>query len=349
MALNISVLEREALIAAQKVINAQSQRFPLFDFFPREQYAGEKLKIRIKIVNSEVGRFTTADGPAHLVRPGTMTTIEVEPLYHRPMKRWSSSDLSLFTAFDEVQETAGPDAEAIESKVSRKMTEDLDDVSLGARETIHDMLAGALLGSNTYDVDGTDVTVSYGHPTLTNPGTAWTNAAATIVSDIYGWIDEFTQQSDGVPPDTVFYNPRTWALYFVQNTEFRGFITASPTLAEAFGVRGAPNAMQADNEGTFPDPIFGLHWVPIAGPHIKAGASAARFSDSTLVFAALQADAKRVLEHSMSKDLYNPDADFNWETFEDDEPKGIFSRYSDNGAANVLVPGRVQIVADLTP
>jgi len=241
MSLAIPVLQSEALIAAQEVINAQSQRFPLFPFFPREQYKGEKLKIRVKIVESEVGRFTTADGPAHLVKPGTLTTIEVEPLYHRPMLKWTSGDLSLFSMYDEVQQTAGPDTEALESRVSRRITEGIDDASLGARETMHDMLAGALLGSNTYDVDGGTVTINYGHPTLTNPGTTWANAGATIVSDVYGWIEEFTQQSDGVPPDTVCYNPRVWWLYFVQQTEFRRFIADSPPLAEAFGVVGAPH------------------------------------------------------------------------------------------------------------
>jgi hypothetical protein len=169
------------------------------------------------------------------------------------------------------------------------------------------------------------------------------------VADVYAWIDEFTQQSDGVPPDTVFYNPRVWSQYFVQNTEFRTFIAASPSLAEAFGVRGAPNQMVSDNEGTFVDPIFGLRWVPVPGPHVKAGSSGPRWPVDTLVFAALRADAKRVLEHSMVKDQYNPMASFSWETWMQDEPKGTYSRYADNGAAVVLVPGRVQIVADLTP
>lgn len=344
MALNIPVLESEALIAAQKTINAQSNRFPLFDFFPREQYRGEKLKIRVKIVDSEVGRFTTADGPAHLVKPGTLTTVEVEPLYHRPMVKWTSSDLSLFTMFDEVQQTAGPDAEALESRVSRKMTETLDDASLSARETMHDMLAGALLGTNTYDVDGLSITVTYGHPTLTDPGTDWDDAAATIVADIYATQDEFIQQSDGVPADTVFYNPRAWSRYFVGNTDFRTFIIADPGLARSFGIKGAQPEILADNEGVFADPIFGLRWVPIAGPHIKAGTSEQRWPVDQFIFASLGQDAKRVLEHSMSKDLYNPTPDFRWETFDQDEPKGTFSRYSDNGAAVVLIPGRVQIL-----
>jgi len=343
MAFAISVLTKEALIAAQEVINAQSQRFPLFSFFEREQYEGEKLEIRIKVVDSEVGRFTTSDGPAHLVRPGTLTTVKVEPLYHRPMIKWTSGDLSLFADWDQVRKMAGPASEALQAQVSRKITESLDDASLGARETMHDMLAGALLGSNTYQVDDQSVTVNYGHPTLTDPGTAWTDAAATIVEDIYASIDEFIQQSDGVPPDTVFYNPRAWSRYFVPNTEFRGFIVANPDLARAFGVKGSPNDMVADNEGTFVDPMFGLQWVPIAGPHIKAGSTAQRWPVNVLAFASLRQDAKRVLEHSMTRDQYNPAATFSWETFEQDEPKGTYSRYSDNGAAVVLIPGRVQL------
>lgn len=347
MSFAIPLLAKEALIAAQEVINAQSQRFPLFDFFAREQYEGEKLEIRIKVVDSEVGRYTTADGPAHLVKPGTLTTVKVEPLYHRPMTKWTSGDLSLFADWDKVRKMAGPAMETLQAQVSRKMTETLDDVSLGARETMHDMLAGALLGANSYDVDGLTVTIDYGHPELTDPGTAWTDSGATIVEDIYAAIDEFIQQSDGVAPDTVFYNPRAWSRYFVPNEEFRTFIVASPDLARAFGVRG-PDAEIADVEGILVDPMFHLQWVPIQGPHIKAGASEQRWPVDQLVFASLRADAKRVLEHAMTRDVYNPMPSFMWETFEQDEPKGTYSRYSDNGAAVVLVPGRVQIL-DVEP
>jgi len=342
MSFAIPLLAKEALIAAQEVINAQSQRFPLFSYFPREQYEGEKLEVRIKVVDSEVGRFTTADGPAHLVKPGSLTTVKVEPLYHRPYLKWTSADLSLFADWDQVRKMAGPASEALQAQVSRKITEALDDASLGARETMHDMLAGALLGSNTYDVDGASQTVNYGHPTLTDPGTTWTDSGATIVEDIYASIDEFIQQSDGVPPDHVFYNPRAWSRYFVPNEEFRSFIVANPDLARAFGVKGPPNEM-ADAEGNMVDPMFGLRWIPIAGPHIKAGSTAQRWPVATLAFASLEQDAKRVLEHAMVRDQYNPTPSFAWETYEQDEPKGTYSRYADNGAAVVLIPGRVQL------
>ncbi len=348
MTFAISVLKKEALIAAQQVIDAQSQRFPLFDYFPREQYEGEKLEIRVKIVESEVGRFTTADGPAHLVRPGTLTTVKVDPLYHRPMVKWTSGDLALFAHWDEVRQMAGPAMEAMQAKVSRKITETLDDVSLGARETMHDMLAGCLLGSNTYDVDGLSVTVSYGHPTLTAPGTAWTDAGATIVEDVYAAQQKFIEQSDGVPADTVFYNSKAWSRYFVRNTEFKEFIKSNEMLARAFGVKGAPNDMIANNEHILTDPIFGMMWVPISGPHVKGGSAADRWPVDKLVFASLRSDAKRVLEHAMVRDLYNPDAAVAWESWEQDEPKGTYSRYSDNGAACVLIPGRVQIL-DVEP
>jgi hypothetical protein len=234
----------------------------------------------------------------------------------------------------------------IEAKVGDKLAAGLVELLNRLRTTFHDAYVGALLGTYQYEISGVTVTVTYGHPALTAPTTDWDDAGATIVADIYGWQQEFLDNSDGAPITHAFYNGRAWSSYFVGNTEFRGFINASPTLAESFGIRGSRGTIVQDGEGTFVDPIFGYVWTNIAGPHVKAGSSADRWPVDRIVFASLNQgdESEPTLQHAMTQDLYNPDAAVNWESFEQDEPKGVYTRAADNGAAVVTIPGRVQTV-----
>lgn len=342
MPFRISLLRIESLITNQEIINARSDRNPLFEFFPRMQYEGNRLKIRVKTVPQIVGELTGLDGPAHQVKPGELKNIWVEPIAHRPYCTWTSAELALFAAWDEVIERGQTPPEAMQVKVAKAMTVKLDDTSRGAFNTVHDVLVGAMLGANTYLIDGQELPVSYGHPTITQPSTSWDDVAATIVPDFADAIDEFMDQNNGVAPDHAFYNRKLWSTAFTRNTEMRTFINGNPDLAKQFGIRGAPNEIVEDAGGQLRDPFQSLIWTTIDGPHTKLGVNQERWPVNTIVLAALDAEVEPVLEHSMTRDLYNPEPTWRWESWDDPEPKATHSRFSDNVAAVVKRPGAVQ-------
>lgn len=345
MALSIQSLRSEVLIGAQRVINEQSNQFPLEARFPRRSYDGEDLEIRVRRAEVKVGKYTGADGPAYLVKPGALQRIRVTPLYTRPMHRFSNADLHLFRRWDQVLMSGGGEQGTdVTIEAGDRLAEIVEEVSLEGREAIHDMLVGALLGTFVYEIDGAEVTVDYGH---TNVGTgivttAWTDAGAAIVTNMHAILDAFKQTSGGVRADTAYYSSRAWAAYFAGNTQMQGFIGADPQLARAFaGVRQGLEIV--DDMQRFIDPLWGLEWVPVDGPHtLQDGTVEERWPTNIIVLTSERQDTKRLLEHSMVRDEYTPGSTWSWETFENVEPKGMFARYADNGAAAIMIPERVQ-------
>lgn len=347
----IAVLRRENLLALvrQILVNRQSNRYPLEQYFMRELVDGDLIRVPVRKLPHTVGEMTSADGPAHIIREGTLEYVEVSPVFSRPMKGWSNSDIALFASWDEVNQSMGPPSEALEAKIAKKLAIGLAEILAEMRPTMHDMYVGALLGEYTYEIGNVEVTVEYNHPTLSPPTAVWTDTTnANIPLDLGKWKQEFLDQSDGVAMTHAFYNPRAWADYFLASAKFQTYVLANPELAKQFGIRGAVPDMVSDNEGTLTDPFANLVWVPIAGPHTKNGVSADRWPVEKIAFAALDTDDDvDLLVHAMVQDLYTPDADRNFETFTDNEPKKTWTRGADNGAAIVSVPGRVQI-ADVT-
>lgn len=347
----VAALRRENLMSmvTELIINQQSNRYPLERFFMREQVDGDTIRVPVRKLPHTVGEMTSADGPAHLIRPGTLEYIEVSPVHSRPMKAWSSGDMSLFGEWDEVNQTMGPPSERLEARIAKKLAMGLAEILAEMRPTMHDMYVGALLGTYTYTIGNFEVTVSYGHPELDPPQTVWTNFAdANIPVDLGLWKQQFLDASDGVAMTHAFYNSRAWADYFLQNENFQTYVLSNPELARQFGVEGSVPGMIVDNEGTLKDPFANLEWVSIAGPHVKGGVSEDRWPVEKIAFAAIDTeDEVDLLVHAMVQDEYNLDADRSFESFKDPEPKKTYTRGADNGAAIVTVPGRVQI-ADVT-
>lgn len=336
------VLTREVVIGAIEQILLNSTRYPLFDLFPREQYDGRKLIIYGKRRVAQVGQFTTADGPMHEIDRGTLSELEVEPLFHRPSRSLDSSEMALFSAWNELRVSQGAASQAIEAKAQQKVAEIAGELLADSAETLHDMLAQALQGTGSYTVDGVAVAVNYGLTALTAPGVLWSNAAAPIIQDIWAAKAEFADNC-GTDPDTVFYNPAVWSTYLVQNTEFSNYVKAVPELSKAFA--GYPSAPQlAGPNGAFVDALFGMLWVPITGQHRNlAGTAVARWPVDVISMAALRAeDNMRVLEHAMVRDQYTPRPEPNVETWATDDPKTTFIRRADNGAAVIKDQSRIQ-------
>jgi hypothetical protein len=347
----VSALRRENLLVLARdiITNAQGNRYPLERFFLREQVDGDQIKIPVRKLPHTVGETTSSAGPGHLIREGTLEHIYVDPIYNRPIKEWDNKDIALFAEWDEVAQTKGAPMEALEARIAKKLAKGLAELMAEIRPTMHDMYVGALLGEYIYYLGEAEITVSYNHPTLDPPQTVWTNFAdANIPVDLGLWKQQFLDQSDGQPMTHAFYNSRAWAEYFLQNENFQTYVLNNPELARQFGVEGSVPGIITDNEGTLKDPFANLEWVSISGPHVKNDVSVDRWPVEKIAFAALDTDDDvDLLVHAMIADLYNPDPEPNFETWQQDEPKLTSTRGSDQGAAIVSVPGRVQI-ADVT-
>lgn len=345
MALSIQSLKSEALIAAQRVINQQSNQFPLEGRFSRRQYDGEELEIRVRRAVVKVGKYTGADGPAYLTKPGELQRIYVTPLYTRPMHRFSNADLNLFRMWDQVlQSGGGEQGTDVSIMAGDRLADIVEEVSYEGREAMHDMLVGALLGTFDYEIDGATVSVDYGHSNVGSGilTTAWTNAAAKIIENIWEMLHAYTQASGGVRADTCYYSSEAWSKYWIKNTQFQEYVKANDEMAKGFS--GAREGFEmVDGMQRFIDPMFRLEWVPVDGPHtLQDGTVEDRWPVDKFVLTSERQDTKRLLEHSMVKDDYNPSNTWNWESFRNPEPKGLFARYADNGAASILIPERVQ-------
>ena len=346
---SVPYLKREHLIGARLAIDKQSTNYPLRSLFPREQYEGERLIVRVKTLTPTVGSFTSMDGAAAMVRPGTYSEIAVEPLYIRDQARLAPSDIALFAMYDEIIQKGGSPGDTIAAKVARRVTETADDISLQGRESVHHMYASALQGSFAYVIGDVTVTVTYPLNNLTAtftgaggapPAPDWAASAALIIEDMAWAMDQFTDAGEGNAVDTIVYNPKLWAAYMVRNEQWQTFANQVPGIAAAFMGMGSPLVAP---DGSFKDPMWGLTWIPVRGPHtLPDGSSTQRWNVKALTFLALRADMQQVLEHSMVRDQYNPEADFNIEIYDQLEPKGTFVRYADNGAANIMIPSRVQ-------
>lgn len=340
---SIPFLRAQVLAAVQQELDARDANLPLFQFFPREQYDGDEIEIRVRRVEAHRGAFIGADQEAILVRPGLLETIKVGPLFSRHKYRFLNSDVALFRTWTEAQQQSGPATMAVEAKLQRRIVEIQAEVSSYVREAMHAMLAGALQGSWTYDVSGVQRTVNYGLTAIATPGVTWNNAAATIVDDIHAMRSTFRANSHGAEADTVFYHPDVWSTYFLPNTQFRELVREIPGLAQFFtGIRGGgPEPVTERDE--FIDPMFRMRWVPISGQFrdLTTGNLTDRWPVNQLVVASL-AGPQRVLEHSMIRDNYTPSAAPAWAEIMRDEPWEHSLRYSDNGAANVMLHRRVQ-------
>lgn len=335
-------LTREVVIGALEEFKRNSRRYPLFDFWPREQYMGEKLKIFGRRKEPRVGEFTTADGPMHSIAPGAIFELEVEPLYHRPSRDLLASEMALFAAWDEIRQTAGPATDAIEAEVQKKIAEIAGDLFLDQSETMHDALAQALQGTGSYVIDGVATPVDYGLTPLTQPSVTWENASATIIKDVWQMKQEFIENA-GVPADTIFYNPKDWAEYFVGNTDFLNYVKANEGLAAMFAGQAPSDAWIGENLA-FVDPIWGMLWVPIEGPHLNiSGSSVDRWDHKLLTVAALRGeDGGEVLEHAMVRDQYTPRPEPEVEIWDGKDPKVTHVRRADNVAAAIKDRTRVQ-------
>lgn len=352
--MHVPFLTREALIAAHMVIDPRDMLRPLLPFFRRRPHDGRYLQSRTRKRKPGDNRFVDLGGKAIPVRRGTLEGQVHSPLVIKLEAHISADEVAYFRKWDEVA-ARGPGDMAEEAGLAeavRRLMTFVEELTDDAREMRHVICAGALQGGYTFEQDGVSQTVDFSLPTLTNPGTAWDQAGATIVADIRGWIEEFQDQSEGHPPTHVFYNPAINSNYLTQNTEWNTIVKSIPSLAR--GLLGSVGGQGSDPgavlnsyvTGEFVDPMFGLQWVPIRGKYLKhsTGTLTERWPVNKLTLAALATGPEAVMEWGMLETAYNPTPGINFDTEETRNPIGMIGRCYDNGAALILRPERVQTV-----
>ena len=342
---SIGYLESEALIAVMRDQDVRDMQRPALSLFQRRAHRGAKLTVRR--FNRRPGqlRHTTIGGDSVPVREGAWSEAYYEPSFLKVHKDLNAEDVALFTDAD----TSQPRSEVMEDANAR-----IADLATYLREDNAEernrMCLGALRDALTYRPKGqsSDVSVSYSLNALTAPSTAWNTAGALIPSDMMGWIKDYRDNNTkGLPPTHVFYNPDLYNTAFQGNTEWAAYKQANPGLAQGFlGIAGGTR--EADNLGVL-DPLWGLTWVPITGSYVDlADVTQDRWPVSKLSFARIEDNGQSMFEWGMLRDpFHNPQADYNVELLTPQHGRAVKvarATLFDNGLPVIKDPQMVQHV-----
>lgn len=269
--LSIPYLEKEAIIA---VINRESQYNAMrrvSPLFTRRGHNAEKIEVRIRTRSAHQLKHTTMDGEGVPIRSGSMITRDYSPSWIKAFASLNSKEVALFRAASEAkqQAEASPTAVNFQERANdliRELGQALE-MDLGAER--ERLCVDAIQTGNVAATlaDGATETVAYGLTALTAPSTKWDNSGATIITNLYAAIDEFKANNPrGIAPNVAFYHPSLYKNAFVGNTEWKDFKKASPDLAAGY-LRLSGARVEANVEGYFTDPLFGLEWRPVDGTY----------------------------------------------------------------------------------
>lgn len=269
--LAIPYLEKEAIIAAVRRSSQYNALPRVSPLFRRVGHMAEKLTVRIRTRSASQVRHTTMDGEAVPVREGTLIERDFEPTWLKVFTSFGVKELTNYARAAEAKQMAspGPEGMGFIQKANEHIREMGQDLSLDLDAERERLCVDAVqTGTVTATLaNGGTQTINYGLTALTAPSTKWDNASATIVQDMHGVFNEFKGNNPrGIGPNIAIYNPKLYKESFSKNTEWKEFKKASPDLAAGF-LRLAFGANEANMEGYFTDPIFGLTWVPVDGTY----------------------------------------------------------------------------------
>ena len=281
--LAIPYLEKEAIIAGIEHESRFNASRAMSRNFPRMGPGAEKIEVRVRSRTSNSLRHTTMDGEGVPIAPGDMLIREYSPAWLKVFRNLSSREMAFFRrAAEAAQQSGGAggvDFAARANDLIREIGSDLE-ADLGTeRERLCSLAVQTGVITATL-ADGSSQQIDYGLNALTAPSTKWDNASAKIVEDFYKAIEEFKENNPrGEAPNVAYYHPKLYGESFAKNTDWRDFKKANPELAAGFLrlTRGARN--EADVEGYFTDPVFGLQWKPIDGTYRNSAGSVVPFWD----------------------------------------------------------------------
>lgn len=282
--LAIPYLEKEAIIAVIEHESRFNASRAMSRSFPRMSHGAEKIEVRVRSRISNSVKHTTMDGEGVPIASGDMLIREYLPAWLKVFRPLSSREMAFFARAGEAAQRAeggqmGVDFQARANDLIREIGSDLE-ADLGTeRERLCSLAVQTGVITATL-ADGSTQSVDYGLHAITAPSTKWDNSGAKIVEDFYKAIEEFKENNPrGEKPNIAYYHPKLYAESFAKNTDWRDFKKANPDLAAGFLrlTQGARN--EADVEGYFTDPVFGLTWKPIDGTYRNSAGSVVPFWD----------------------------------------------------------------------
>ncbi|MFH1568525.1 MAG: major capsid protein [Gemmatimonadota bacterium] len=334
-------LKAQHLAGAGQALMELSTAHPLLSLFEREVYDGTTIEVPISL-----GRVLAAD-PVHPDEPtpqGDEHDIEVilaSPEFFRWGRALKNSEISFFRMIGELQKVKTLTTTQ-QQKLQRAVTKLARETMMPVVERIHAMEAQALQGTVTLKIGGQAQTHSYGLTSLTQPGTTWSNAGASVLSDIYDAQDEF-EDNCNVRPNVAICNKRMFSNYLASNTAFNAAVNANPELAKAFAGFNPTGEIGAMKAPTQPFRWMDMLWVPVTGTFVDTdGATNNRWNPEIITLAALDTDEEKVLEWGAVRDAYSPEGLPAFDVYESQDPKAYNARYADNGVPIVRHRRRVQ-------
>ena len=292
---SIPYFEKEALVAVMRRMDARDNLRPLLRLFPRQAHEGDLIKVRKHKRRPGQVRHTSIGGRAMPVRRGSLDEIEYRGTNLKLWDYITEPDFELFARAEDAitSDRPTPSGAAALARANRRIEEIAQNLRDDNAEERHRLMCGALQGSISYYVGGdtTPRTESYGLTSLTAPGTDWSAVGATIVSDIMGWYEEFQGNNTlGLAPNVVFYNPLATRIYLQKNTEFQTWKKQNEgQVLGFFGLAGGNR--EFDFLGHIKE-LMGLRWIPIEGTYQNLSDTATtRWATDKLVFAHVSMEA----------------------------------------------------------
>lgn len=271
--------EVEGVISEINALDSRDQAHPLFNIFKPKGQVASKIKLRTMTRRAGQLRHTTWGGRAVPVTRGTIDEKFLDPAVLKVFDHLTQEDVQLFTeaegamAANTIEGAKAPAVVAAVDRIQRLAA----DISEDMAEERHRLMVGACLGTVeilVYDAIEA-LTVDYGLTAIASPSPAWTDAAATIVSDIETALDTFRDNNTrGLSATHAIHSPLLYSTYLVGNTQWNTYIKQVPAMAQGFlRVPGGNNPFEVN--GDVSQNLFGLIWVKVEGTYRAQVANAA--------------------------------------------------------------------------
>lgn len=324
------LLEDALLTGLVEQFPYEPREYPGLALFPSVPYNGDEITWDIVTGTRGMCKVVAMSAEAPIIARDGVRQGRATPMHLKEKMQLTNAEISLLRAAGDAPGTREGAERAVMRMLQKMRARQFERKNWAALQVLQ---SGVLTYSDPDS--GLQFTVTYSFPTLTPPGTSWADPAATIVDDLFLALEEFADNA-GYSADTLRFNPKAWREYFLGNTQWKSFITASPALSEAV-LRGSTQPFQ----------IAGMDivWTPMRGQYVNdSGSLADRWDTSRMTLSAENGAPAGTFE---SPNLRNTENSFSgapesrsWQDTGDSQQ--IWALVYDNGIPVVRDQNRVQ-------
>lgn len=315
-----------------------NRKYSLEPLFPEETKPGTKWKIEVISAGRGRGLVKHLSAPTSLVNADWAYDIDCSPTHYGEKLEVTDEELTTLRAI-------GTTSQIDRARVVLPKVQKLVHRWRALRQYLCAQMLGN--GSITLNENRVITTIDYQIPTLT-PGASWALAGTDIPTVMQAWIGEF-QQTNGVPPRYVLFDPSTIKPYWLQNTAMQTWLgrMRRETVESFF-------ASMMDPWGAYVDNLFNLVWIPITDSYETTDGDTTTLTKywptDILTFIAEPQEGEEVLKWRKSN---TQQTDGTGGPVSDsivlEEPKATtYVRVHANGIPALLTEGRIMRV-DVTP